>query len=192
MRTHHFYIGLVGLVIIGGGIFYIVHYRQFPTAVINGSMIFADEFERVAFSALQFYVKSTEATKRRALTQEEVDALYSEIRRATLDKLMSERLVDNELARRFGGNVEEMAGEKLVVADTERLRDVIAPLYGMTFEEFRMLLLLPEAKREVLNDALRDESRSAESWLNDARRNARVIMLLPNLVWKNGGVEISK
>lgn len=161
-------------------------------ALVNGGSIFANEFDRVAAAALQFYVKSAEAARHRTLTPEEVEALYAEIRRGTLDKLISERLVDAELTARLGERAAVLAEEKVAALASDKLRAAATGLYGMAYEEFRDTLLLPEAKQELLGDALKSESANTGEWFVSARSGARVTVFLPNLVWQNGGVEVKQ
>lgn len=192
MKRHHFYIGLIAIVLAGSGVFYILNNGLYPVALVNGSAISANEFERVATAALHFYVKSSEAVKRRTLTEEEVDALYAEIRRGTLDKLIGERLVDAELAARFGERARALAEEKVDTASSDELRAAVPALYGMAYADFRDMLLVPEAKVEVLKESLGRDSLDAQTWFSSARGSARVAVFLPNLFWKNGGVEITQ
>lgn len=192
MKRHHFYIGLIVTVLSGAGIFYVLNGGYYPVAVVNGSVISANEFERVATAALHFYVKSSEAAKRRTLTPEEVDALYAEIRRGTLDKLIGERLVDAELMARLGERAAVLAEEKVDMASSDELRAAVPALYGIVYADFRDMLLVPEAKVEVLKESLGVDSIDAQTWFSSARDNARVMIGLPKLVWQNGGVEIKK
>lgn len=191
MHKHHFYIGLITLVIIGAGVFYVLHNALYPVALVNGTMIPAAEFQRVALAGLNFYVRSQEAAAHRQLTADEVSTLYGEIRRATLDKLVGERLVDKELARRLGDRALALADQKIAAARADLLRAAVPELYGTTFEEFREMLLLPEAKQEVLDEALKGESSDVQSWLTAARQRASAMIFLPKLAWSNGTVEIA-
>ncbi len=192
MRRHHFYIGLIALVLLGAGVFYVLHNALYPVATVNGVMISAGEFQRVALAGLNFYVKTEEAAAHRQLTTDEVSTLYAEIRRATLDKLLGERLIDGELGRRFGGEVLALANQKIADAHVDRLRAAVPELYGTTFEEFQEMLLLPEAKQELLDEALKSESSDVAIWLPSARHNARAMIFLPKLQWSNGTVEIAE
>lgn len=191
-RRHHFYIGFIAVVLAGAGVFYVLHNGLYPVALVNGSAISANEFERVATAALHFYVKSSEAVKRRTLTPEEVDTLYAEIRRGTLDKLIGERLVDVELTARLGERAHVLAEGKVDTASSDELRAAVPVLYGMAYADFRDMLLVPEAKVEVLKESLGRDSLDAQTWFSSARRDARVLIGLPKLIWKNGGVEITQ
>lgn len=192
MHTHHFYIGFIIMVLAGAGIFYILNNGLYPVAFVNGNAISADEFERVATAALRFYIKSQEAARHRMLTPEEVDVLYEEIRRGTLDKLIGDRLVDAELAARFGTRAHDLAEEKIAAISSEKLRAAATGLYEMAYEEFRDTLLLPEAKQELLGEAIKSEAMNVGEWLMAARSRARVAIFMPHLIWQNGGVEIAR
>ncbi|MDO8585346.1 MAG: SurA N-terminal domain-containing protein [bacterium] len=191
MKRHHFYIGLIALVTFGAGVFYVLHNALYPVATVNGAMISAREFQRVALAGLNFYVRSQEAAAHRQLTSEEVSALYGEIRRATLDKLVAERLIDAELERRLGDRVLALANRKIADAQVDRLREAVPELYGTTFEEFQEMLLLPEAKQVLLDEALKGELADIQSWLLSARRDASARIFLSKLQWSNGTVEIA-
>ncbi|MBI2075614.1 MAG: SurA N-terminal domain-containing protein, partial [Candidatus Harrisonbacteria bacterium] len=153
MRKHHFYIGFVAVVALGAGIFYVLHNGLYPVATVNGAVVTADEFQHTAVAALNFYVKAKERVAARQLTVEERDALFDEIRRATLDKLVEESLIEAELKRRVG-DATARAEEKLKAAERADFREAVPQLYGVSYDDFLALVLLPQARREVLNDAL--------------------------------------
>ncbi|MBI2075376.1 MAG: hypothetical protein HYT82_01760, partial [Candidatus Harrisonbacteria bacterium] len=63
---------------------------------------------------------------------------------------------------------------------------------GVSYDDFLALVLLPQARREVLNDALAADAVDARTWLANARETAQARIFLPALVWQNGTVEIAK
>lgn len=191
MRKHHFYIGFVAVVALGAGIFYVLHNGLYPVATVNGAVVTADEFQHTAVAALNFYVKAKERVAARQLTVEERDALFDEIRRATLDKLVEESLIEAELKRRVG-DATARAEEKLKAAERADFREAVPQLYGVSYDDFLALVLLPQARREVLNDALAADAVDAQTWLANARETAQARIFLPALVWQNGTVEIAK
>ncbi|MBI2406187.1 MAG: SurA N-terminal domain-containing protein [Candidatus Harrisonbacteria bacterium] len=191
MRKHHFYAGLVLVVALGAGIFYVLHNGLYPVATVNGAVVTADEFQHTAVAALNFYVKAKERVAARQLTVEERDALFDEIRRATLDKLVEESLIEAELKRRVG-DATARAEEKLKAAERADFREAVPQLYGVSYDDFLALVLLPQARREVLNDALAADAVDAQTWLANARETAQARIFLPALVWQNGTVEIAK
>ncbi len=192
MRKHHFYIGFVAVVALGAGIFYVLHNGLYPVATVNGAVVTADEFQHTAVAALNFYVKAKERVAARQLTVEERDALFDEIRRATLDKLVEESLIEAELKRRVGAHAAARAEEKLKAAERADFREAVPQLYGVSYDDFLALVLLPQARREVLNDALAADAVDAQTWLANARETAQARIFLPALVWQNGTVEIAK
>lgn len=189
MHRHHFYIGLIGLVILGSGTFYILRNGLYPVAMVNGAFIKAANFERTASSAFNFYANAATTYKKDKLTADESDKLFQEVRRAALDRLIEEAVVAKRAEADFGSGVRDAVDKKIAGVDNAKLGEAVQQLYGLSDAEFKTMVLAPAALQEVITERLNAESKNYNAWLDAAKQSAGVHIFLPGFSWANGKVE---
>lgn len=183
IHKHHFYSGLVMLVAAGIGTYFVSHLGFYPVAVVNYQPIFARDFNLVVGSAFNFYVHAIDTYKKDALTDSDAAKLYAEISRATLDKMIEERILAHELDARFGQSGLAEVDKKLSGVDNKKLGAAVSTLYGLTDEKFKKIVLEPQAQREVLTDDFKKKNEDFAAWLLSAKRSASIYVFLPGFVW---------
>ncbi len=171
--------------------FYFVQAGFYPIAVVNSRIIGARSYEEVLASAYHYYDQLLKAeVPARELVQ--MPEALVEIRRATLDKLVEDVLVYKELKSRLGKETESIVRNKVssLNLNSPDFRQGVATLYDLTLEEFKETVLVPQARREILEGRLFTEKANLGEWLTRARQEAKVVIFAPNLEWKDGKVTI--
>lgn len=115
-----------------------------------------------------------------------------EIRRATLDKLITDSLIYNELKLRFGNEFQAIAERNIgqYIGDNENIENGAKTLYGLDLLEFKKRVLMPQAYREILEGRMYLNNEDFSEWLESARANASVYILTPDLQWEDGEVSL--
>lgn len=157
----------------------------YPIAIANSRIITARTLVRQTSAANQYY---TTVLKIQNLPAESLD----EIKRAALDKLIENALIYSELLEK------ESRANQLVSArldqlnlDKQKIGEVSVALYGLSFSEFRDMVLLPEARKEILVDRLiAGGQQDFAQWLADAKTKASVFILNNQFEWDGAKIEL--
>jgi hypothetical protein len=185
IHKHNFYLGLVMLVALGISVFFVTRLGLYPVAAVNWQLILAKEFRVMVDSAFGFYLRAIDTYKKEMLTDADAAKLYAEVQRATLDKLIEERIMEKELDRRFGSGGFDEVDKKLGGVENKKLGSAANALYGLTDEQFKKMVLEPQARREVLAEDFKKQNQDFSTWLREAKREASVYVFLPGFLWGN-------
>lgn len=158
--------------------YYLIHSGNYPLAVVNGSFIFAKDFNLQYNSAVVYYQNFLRARPEEQTKIRDAKDFLQKLRRATLDKLVENVLIYKELKIQVGGQLAELVGRKI-----PDFKDSVAAFYGLDREQFKSFVLEPEARREVLGGRLFLNKISLDEWLVKARQSARVIILSAEMKW---------
>ena len=178
----------------GLGIFYSIQHGWYPVLIVNRSFISARSFEDAVNSVFHYYAQLKETYN---LEEQNLDdpASMREIRRATLDKFIENKIVFLELASTNNADVRvkiesEIASLKLANPEFET---AVSVLYGLDVEKFKTLILEPQARQEVLEEAYLKNSKkiSFSEWLIKQREAASVFILARGFYW-DGKQVVSK
>lgn len=167
--------------LVGSAIFYVMHFRLYPVALVGSQAIFADQFYRVADSAFKFYLNASEVYQKKLPSKSDAEKLYSDIKRATLDRFVEDGIFNRELAARFGASAANLVDKKLANVDNDKLKAGVAQLYGLTMQEFKKMVLEPEAEREILIENFQSKNENFDMWLASAKSKVGVTVLMPGI-----------
>ena len=143
--------------------YYFVHNGYYPVAIVNSRMILARDFEREFNSALIYYQNALATYSDQKIDLTRVADFVLELRRATLDNLIEDVLISNELKGRLGDSLEK------VLAELPSFNESAAALYGLTPSEFKERVLVPQAHREFLESYLVKEKSNLQDWLGGSQ-----------------------
>lgn len=178
---------------VGFGLFYLFRLKLYPAAIVNGVWVGARDLDERAHAATQYYDKALLTYKLEDGTAPPRDTVEREIKRAVLDKLVENIIVSDELEKRLGKEEARSAVEKKISStpyETEEVKKAVADLYGFTLEEFRDIILVPQAERELLEDQFSKEKEGVfAAWLAGAREAAKVTVFAHLFRWNQGQVE---
>ena len=60
----------------------------------------------------------------------------------------------------------------------------------MNVSDFKQMFLRPAAEHEILDGQLLVEKTTFENWLRNAKRDAKVRLLISNFAWDGEGVKV--
>ncbi len=169
-----------------GVITYVVaHNNLYPIAIVNLRFITAHTMEkdfraanRYFYNVLLTYGQKTDPN---VLEQE---TSQKEIRRAALEKLIIDILIYKEAQHRIGNTLNTLTDEMIRKnIDLATISQAAEKLYGLTIEEFKSEILDSEARREILQNTMSTQKEDYNAWLKNAKRQAKVIILLPGFKW---------
>lgn len=183
VHKHHFYFGIV-LFVLGGIISYQVSSAgYYPLALVNNQFIWARDFRAVADPAFNFYINTLNASKKEGMSEEDARNLIIEVKRATLEKLIEEKLFENEVNKRFGSGLGGLIDKKIESVENANLGVAVQSVYGLSLDDFKKTVLAPQAARELLMESFRQNNEDFSPWLKNQKKAAKVYVLSSEFVW---------
>jgi len=175
----------------GAGVYLFVNSGWYPAAAVNGTLVSAGLFEKELAAAFRYYSRVLSTyTDQSEVTPEELRKLREDLRAATLDNLVENILIEDKLEEIIGEELPDIVKKKLasVSLDSEKIPDAVTALYGLTLEEFKTLVLTPQAKREILEGRLVAQKQEYASVVQELRSKASVKIFLQGLFWNGQSV----
>lgn len=184
-----FGLGVAGYIFVRG--------EHFPALIVNGATIPMREFNEHRAALTRYYEVLIERGELADASVTSVDQITDQLRRATIDQLVEDTLIARALERELDeARRATLIAQKLSNVegrtDTDDFGAAVGNLYGLSVDRFRELALVPQARRELLTDALRDRKEEMAAWLASARTEASVRILIPGFHWEDGVVAIAE
>jgi hypothetical protein len=178
---------------VGIGSYFMVRERLYPAAVVNLGIITEKEVGRDSWAAYNYF-KNNLLVSGTDPTVLDTPEYQVEIRRAALDKLISDSLIYKELSSRFKNDFIDAAERNVgqFISSNENLEMGAKILYGLDLPEFKERILLPQAYREILEGRMFLADEDFENWLTTARSEAKVLIISPIFSWEDGRVVINE
>jgi hypothetical protein len=181
----------VSMVFLGLFGYYAIRVGLYPVAIVNGAPLSAQRFLRTVQSVRHYYAQ--------ALTRYTPEQLGlsgpvtdQEVRRATLEKMIEDELVLKTLESTVGDTLSSLVSSKLASIDTAGSDFVqsVTTLYGLSVDEFREAVLIPQARSEILQESPAVQESGAEEWLSRAKAQASIRVFASDLAWDGSKVTV--
>lgn len=190
MSLQRYFTTFLVILFVGLGAYYLVHFGYYPVAVVNRSLITANSFETEYAVAYHYYVKALANSED---TDPRTRDFKRELRRAVMENLIEHSLINDDLTVRVGGELSEIVENKIASAqktDMKTIEETAQILYGLTLAEFKSLVLVPQAQKEILQGRLFLEKKEYANWLQEARKKAKVFIVTPEFYWHDSAVKL--
>ena len=184
MKRYWIFLSIVSLTIAAA---YILREGYYPIAMVGNTLLSARNFSKQFEAAKTYYRKA-----------QEVYGVSSTLPTANLEESVFEDLIENalihsEVEKEIGREAPHMVAERAdsFLKDSELISAAEA-VYGVSREEFRDMVLIPQAEREILTGKLFLRGTGLADWLLKAKQNERVLLLVPGFRWAEGEVKKGK
>lgn len=164
----------------------------YPVAVVDGSLVFFITWRKMEDSVKYFANIELRSAGQPLIDfsgAENRELLLSE-RRDTLTFLIEDALIAAEgrkLVRGFkksaASRTKEAVGNGYSMAEAARIS------YNLDFDDFQKLVLLPQARSEILLGVFQERGLDFAGWLQDSKRNKKVFLLFTPFSWNGEGVK---
>lgn len=179
-----------GLLLVAGIVIGITGY--WPIARVGSSLITYNVF-KVNFTILDHYYRSTIKITGQSDIVVEAKEVQQDLQRAAMEGLIEGMLIDEELSKRYSASdltqliENKIGGISLESPDMEKAMEL---MYGLTPVQFRDLVLVPKAKREILEGNISLQNDTFTNWINKEKASVRVTLFVPSLYWTSDGVQV--
>jgi len=180
-------IALLGIFVLG----YFVYAALKPIAVVGDTEISGSMFKDHR-NAFQSYARAIEAANAElGKTLQNIPQDVSD--RAALEELIVQEVVRQELVGVFGGETQSKVNTAidadLAGQDITSLTTAAEKVYGLSWDEFRTLVLTPVTREKLLRDHVEKTlGQDYDTWLDERVRAATVTFPRGGYVWREGKV----
>lgn len=173
----------LALMVSGFAVFLAARNGVYPVALVNSQIISARDLEKDYNAALRYFHNAILTYGSDPAILEKEDS-KKEIRRATLNKLVTDILISQEAEKRLGRELSDVT-EKIISQNlnSQNLEKAVSEIYGLGLEDFKKQILVSQAHREILEGKMFANKENFDQWLADASGKARVVILLPDFSW---------
>lgn len=167
------------MLVVGWGSYWTVNRGFYPAATVNYKIISARNLENNYQSALGYYVK----IKKPEVSEQD---LQKEIRRATLDKLIENALIYEDVN---SSDIESQLAT--IIQQNPNLEQGAVITYGVSWEVFKDLILRPQIAAELLQKNLQDKNENLDNWLKNKKQSASIWVFSSGLRWSGERIEVN-
>ena len=161
-------------------------FGYYPIASVNGRMITAREFSSTFRAGMNY---SQEFFSMASSSVSSTQASPMELQAVVLDQIVENVLVSQEVDKELGGDAKQLTNEKVARYDSsQKLHEAAARIFQMPYQDFAQLLLVPQAKRELLMGRLFLRNEKYEDWVARSRTEASVTLYSSEFKWQNGKI----
>jgi hypothetical protein len=173
--------------------YYLIHFGFYPIAIVNGSFVSEGRFSETENFIKNYYEKARVTYSLSAIKPGNPE-YEAEVARATLDKLIDQKLMRARLKTLIGKELGTIIDQKLANAKATGadFAKAVETIYGLSLDRFTEAVLVPQAEEEILRGRMLATDEDFDAWLIEVRKNGRVIILHPNLTWNGEKVVLRK
>ncbi len=189
MSLQRYFTTFLLILFVGLGAYYLIHFGYYPVAIVNHAVVTANNFENEYAVAYHYYSQAladSQDTDVRSLD------FKKELRRAVMENMVVQALISQDLVERVGKDLPGIVENKILSAqksDTKTIAETAKVLYGLNLADFKSLVLVPQAQKEILQGRLFLEKKDYEKWLQEAKKNAKVFIVTPEFYWQDLSVK---
>lgn len=181
-------IAVVGVILFS--IFFLTGF--YPVALVNGQPISYRTWEKAQRGAINFANAQAQRAGRASIDffAPGYGELLHAVRRDTLTFLIEDIILAQEGKKAVGEFkflVEDRVREAM--ASSRSLEGGARLMYGLSLAEFRMLVLSPQARRDVVSEALAGGTKSFDEWLFEVKKRKMVQLFFVPFRWNGERVK---
>lgn len=184
MKRYWIFLSIVCVTI---AVAYVVREGYYPIAMVGNTLLSARDFSKQFEAATTYYRKAQTAYGASSTSP------VSNLEESVFESLIEDALIHTEVEKEIGKEAPRMAADRAdtLLRDTDLLAAAEA-VYGLDKEEFRKMVLMPQAEREMLTGKLFLHGMGLADWLAAAKQKERILLLVPGFRWAGGEIKKEK
>lgn len=185
------YLIFLGIIIVGAGAVFIFD-GYWPVVFVGGSSVSYRTFEKSYQASLSYYQNGLKAENEDP-NMANSDDFKKDLKRAVLESLIEQKLIEAVLAETIKkSDLERMVAERIAKFNVDSQNFIIGAqlLYGLPAEEFKKIVLIPKAEREIFESRLIGDNQTLDNWIATQKSQAKVSILISGFSWSEGKVVV--
>ncbi|QQG45060.1 MAG: hypothetical protein HYW89_03600 [Candidatus Sungiibacteriota bacterium] len=158
----------------------------YPVALVDGAPIFYRTWKKTEEAAKHF--ANTQLVSRGSKPIDFSAPQNSELllagRKDTLTSLIEDTIL-HQGGKKLHKGFERLVAAKVSTAlkDNEDIEQAAKLVYNLDLDDFKELVLLPQAQGEVVAEILEKQNQDFEGWLREAKKQKRVFLMFVPFSW---------
>ncbi len=191
MTYKHAIIAFAIIMAFGVGAYEAVKSGNYPVVIVDFNLITEKEVQKDFSAAYKYFQNALLVSGSDPHALETLEA-HKEIRRATLDKLITDQLIYKELEIRLKDDFKPIADKNIeqYIQNNKNISEGAEKIYGLSLADFKDQVLLPEAYKEILQGRMFLNKENFDEWMKNKKSKASVIVLSPDLQWDGSSVKL--
>ena len=181
-----YFVFILGGVVVAGLLLFFA--GLFPVASVNGEFLWSREFSAYGDAFNRFRANIERASSPDAPSLGFEGVAEEDITMSLLEELIVRKIVFKEGSKSFADfnkNAEGIMTEALGGQGTQ-LEEAARTLYGLDLEEFKKLILLPEAREIALKRLIEESGQNYKEWFLERLEAADVKIYFYDYRWEDG------
>lgn len=155
-----------------------------PVLSVEGKNVNAGEFAKIEAAITQFNTVSHASATSTLPVEIKKQVLGNLIDRMLLDKLVAQ--TDPSISQKAADLVKDTIAKNTNFS----IADAAQKLYGLSVDDFTDLVLIPQAKRNLVAEHYKDDPSKLNAIWDDLTKNSKVTIYYPGFYYENGEVKV--
>ena len=158
------------------GFLYLINAGFYPVAIVNSKVVWGYYLKKETKAANYYF----QQVLSRAKDQEVLGQInLAELQKAALENIIEKIVIAQRLKKEMGETELNASVKDLLKKHLEKpeLEPAASLLYGLSFEDFYNMVLLPQAEREILESRLKEKGIDFYDWLEKEKQSANVVYI---------------
>lgn len=184
-----FYSFFLILIFFGVVLVFLFRAGWYPLALVNGNLIWGFSYEQEVNVALKYYDR---LTKDKALDETQKEDIDLEIRRSALEKIIQDVVLADRAEGDLGVTVQSEINSRLAKYMTDKkLEEVANNYFNMTLEDFKKMILEPQALKEIYAEKFKADKKDFDLWFKGQLKVASVTLFTSEYRFNKGVLELN-
>lgn len=179
------------LTFLGSGIalLFLISAGYYPIAMVERQFVTAREFRegyRFASAYSESFAKTYGAAASSTLRQyEDLDAVQTDV----LTQLIENAIIEESLKQEVGEEYDGLISQKVEKYNKDStLQAAAQSLFGVEYSAFQQAVLLPQARREIMNGRLFLKGEKFDEWMERVKKDANISIFSGKFRWDGSNV----
>lgn len=179
-------------VLIGGSFLVAIVTGFYPVAMVDGTPVFYRTWRKTDeaakhFANTQLILRGESPIDFSASRNAE---LLLEGRKETLTSLIEDVILRQE-GKKFWKNFNKSLSIRVLQAleSGEDVERAVKAAYNLDLDDFQDIVLLPQARRDLVSEILRSSNQGFEEWLGEVKKRKRIFLIFVPFRWKGGRIQ---
>lgn len=172
--------------------FMVIFSGFYPVVLVNGKPLYFRTWKKLEIASMRFAKVQLEKIQKKPFdfSAKENAGLLLQGRKETL-ALMIEDIIIEQQGKQLTDDFEKLTGVRVedALRKGKNTGQAAELFYGLSIGDFRELVLLPQARRDILREELEKKGQNFESRLTEIKKKSRVRMLFVPFKWNGYYIE---
>ncbi len=184
-------LALAVIIILGSAV--IISGKFYPVAWVSGDLITYRTWEKATEAAEKFtnsQAQSVAGGRAIDFTDPANAHLIAEVKRGALNFLIEDIILQHQGKKLIAG-FENLSKDRAsqALAQGQNLEEAVKIIYGLDWQDFNRLVLLPQARRDTAEELLVERGENFVTWFNQAKKKEKVYLIFVPFSWDGEAVK---